>query len=81
MELIWITEAYYIDGYTLKVRFNDGCWRTFDFSTLFGTHKVYEKIRDLNVFKQFTLDGWAVSWLDGNVDVAPEYIYEHGQAA
>ena len=80
MNMIWVTDAKYLNGYTMKLKFNDGCWRTFDFSKMFGTHPMYEKIRDLNVFKQFSLNGWAVSWLNDTVDVAPEYLYENSIA-
>ena len=24
------------------------------------------------------LDGWTVTWQDGMIDIAPEYLYEHG---
>lgn len=81
MELLWITESIYLEDYKMKVRFNNGAWRIFDFSKLFGTHKCYDRIVGLDVFKNFTLDGWTISWLDNEVDVAPEYIYEHSVAA
>ena len=35
-------------------------------------------LRNLAVFHNFTLDGWTVTWQDGSIDIAPEYLYEHG---
>lgn len=80
MELLWITEAHYLDNYRMRLLFNNGCWHTFDFGSLFGTNKLYDKIRSLSVFRQFAFNGWTVSWLDGTVDVSPEFLYENGEA-
>lgn len=81
MELLWIIESVYLGDYKIKVRFNNGDWRIFDFSTLFETNKCYDRIVGLDVFKNYSLNGWTISWLDNEIDVAPEYIYEHGTAA
>jgi hypothetical protein len=32
----------------------------------------------LSVFRNIALDGWTVTWQDGTIDIAPEYLYEHG---
>lgn len=32
------------------------------------------------IFRQFVLTD-TLEWLDGAIDIAPEYIYEHGCAA
>ncbi|MBQ8050387.1 MAG: DUF2442 domain-containing protein [Bacteroidaceae bacterium] len=79
MKLIWVAQAKPLDGYRMELTFNDGSRKDFDFSTLLGTHPMYEYIRDHAAFKDFRLDGWTVSWNNGQVDVAPEYLYEHGK--
>lgn len=38
---------------------------------------LFAKLEDQSVFKSFALDGWTLAWLDGRVDIAPEYHYEH----
>ena len=75
MKLIWITDAKYMKDYTLKLFFNDGEEREFDFSSLWGTHPMYDSIRNMETFKKFEMDGWSISWLGGKVDVSPEYLY------
>lgn len=79
MNLVWVTEAEYLDGYRLLLTFNDKCKCCFDFSTLFGTNKLFDRIHDLQTFQQFVLDGWTVSWLNGEVDISPEFLYEHAE--
>ena len=32
-------------------------------------------------FSNGQLDGWTVSWQDGRLDIAPEYLYEIGTPA
>ena len=46
---------------------------TFPFSVY-----IAPPLRNLAVFHNFTLDGWTVTWQDGAIDIAPEYLYEHG---
>jgi hypothetical protein len=80
-ELKWIVTACPMDGYVLHLTFNDGCQRIFDCLPLIEKYSLFAPLRDKAVFDSFDLDGWTVCWLDGSIDIAPEYIYEIGQAA
>ncbi len=80
-ELKWVVAADAKEGYLLELTFNDGYRCLFDCEPLINKYKVFEPLRDKNVFAHFTLDGWTVTWLDGTVDIAPEHLYEQGKAA
>lgn len=38
--------------------------------------KIFEELKDINVFNSYKLDGTTLTWLDGNLDIAPEYLFE-----
>lgn len=41
-------------------------------------YSVFQPLRDMDVFRNISLDGWTVTWLDGAIDIAPEFLYEKG---
>ena len=72
-----ITGAEYEGGYTLKVLFNDGECRRFDFAELIEHYPVFAPLSDIKRFKEFNITD-TLEWDGGRIDIAPEYIYEHG---
>lgn len=79
--LKWATAACVVGDYLLELDFNDGRRVVFDCQPLINQYKLFAPLRDKDVFAHFALDGWTVTWLDGTVDIAPEYLYERGIAA
>ena len=77
---IKIIEAQYIDAYKIWLRFNNGDCRIFDFATIIGKYPVFEPLNDIELLKQFRVTD-TLEWMDGKIDVAPEYLYEHGVVA
>lgn len=75
--VIWVTQAQYLGGYRVRLAFNDGTRGVFDFADLVKNDSLFAKLEDQSVFKSFALDGWTLTWLDGRVDIAPDYLYEH----
>ncbi len=75
-ELLCVTEATYVCDYTLRLTFNNGAVRLFDFSTVFN-RGVLTKLKDLTYFKDFTLDAFTVDW-NNEIGFAPEFLYENG---
>ena len=59
----------------LLIRFNNGETRLFDATMLEGP--AYEPLRDENVFSEPVIDHGVVTWLQGAIDCAPEYMYRH----
>lgn len=73
-KLILVTQATYVSGHRLRIRFNDGAEKTIDFSRWLGG-KVFEPLRDLEYFRKFFISGGTVCWPNG-ADVAPETLRE-----
>ena len=74
---ISVTKAEYIKGYSIMLDFDNGQKGIVDLkSTIFNDHrKIFEPLKDIKFFKQFSLDSWTVVW-ENEIDLAPEYLYE-----
>ena len=71
-----LTDAKYVRGYILHLRFADGTEGDVDLGQeLEG--EVFEPLKDLIFFQAFTLstDLHTVTWPNG-ADFAPEFLYE-----
>ena len=60
----------------MKVVFNDGETRIFDGRTLLKG-EAFAPLADANTFADCKLDYETLTWLDGELDVAPEFVYEN----
>lgn len=78
-EILTVTKAEYVSGYTLRIRFSDGVEKLFDFSGELSKG-ICRKLRDLEYFKRFTLDPFTIDW-NNEIGFAPEYLYENGLPA
>ena len=79
MELIWITAVKVLEEHQLHLTFNNGTCKVFDFAQVLAKGQpIFEPLKNLSVFRNITLDGWTITWQDGSIDIAPEYLYEHG---
>ena len=69
---IEVIRAEYIDGYCIKLWFNNDVTKFVDLkSSLNGV--VFEPLKDLDYFKRFTVKYNTVEWENG-ADFAPEYL-------
>jgi hypothetical protein len=59
----------------VQVSFNDGQSRLFDGRVLKG--EVFAPLSDPMKFAAWKLDYETLTWNDGDVDIAPEYILAH----
>ena len=74
--MLELLKAEYVDGYRIRVLFNDGRTGIVDLSdSLWGP--VFEPLKNKDVFKQFTLSSTlhTICW-DNDADFAPEYLYK-----
>ena len=78
-EILTVTNAENVSGYTLRIRFSDGVEKLFDFSGELSKG-ICRKLRDLEYFKRFTLDPFTIDW-NNEIGFAPEYLYENGLPA
>lgn len=73
-DFLEITKAEYIDGYRLRLYFNNGEVRVADpESSLVG--EVFVPLRNIEMFKRFTVKFATVTW-ENEADLAPEYLYD-----
>ena len=73
MKLIRVIHAEYLEGYKLKLSFNDGIIGIVDLEQeLYG--QVFEPLKKVEFFKYFQLDTWTVCWPNG-ADFSPEFLH------
>ena len=73
-DIIVVTKAHYITGYTLALTFSDGVKAEVDFSGWIEKYPFFEPLKNPDYFKNFSLDGWTVVWPNG-ADIAPETLH------
>ncbi|MGH2961677.1 MAG: DUF2442 domain-containing protein [Microbacterium sp.] len=75
-----LIEATPVDGYTVRVRFEDGTNADVDLSYLADRGGVFEPLKDLAYFRRLRADSDAgtIIW-PNDADIAPETLYEHAQ--
>lgn len=63
----------------MLLSFSNGEERIFDAKDFIASHPLFGTLKDKQAFSHFQLDGWTVSWQNGTLDIAPEYLYETGK--
>ena len=66
-----------LDGMNLLVKFNFGGERLFDASQLLQ-FPAFEPLKDEKIFRAVKIEFGTLSWDDGKIDIAPEYLYDNG---
>ncbi len=59
----------------LLIQFNNGELRLFDATILDGP--VFRPLHDEQVFSAPVIDHGVITWQNGEIDCAPEYMYNH----
>ena len=71
---IEITKVEYLEGYKLRIQFNNGEIRIADLeASLHGP--VFETLKNVEEFRRFSIPFNTIQWENG-ADFAPEYLYE-----
>ena len=65
------------EGNKLWVRFTNGEAKIFDFTPLLDK-PAFHDLADPQVFNQVYIDFGIPVWKDGDIDIAPEYLYNNG---
>ena len=66
-----------LDDYNLWVKFSTGEAKIFDFKPLLNT-PGFAPLKDESVFNQVYIDYGVTVWQEGDIDIAPEKLYEEG---
>lgn len=75
-EILYVVKANYEHDYVLRIGFNNGVEKMYDFSRDYNDG-ICQKLKDLDYFKNFTLDPFSIDW-NNEIGFAPEYLYENG---
>lgn len=65
-----------LDDYLLQVRFSDGRCGIFDASPLLDA-PAFLPLKEKATFDRVYVDFGVPTWMNGDVDIAPEYVYAH----
>ena len=73
--ILKITAAKVVGNYMLLLTFSSGEKRIFDATQLTGP--AYEPLKDIKIFENFKLSHGVITWMDEEIDCAPEYMYKN----
>ena len=66
-----------LDNYRLWLRFTTGDVKVFDFKHLLD-EPAFKSLKDQTLFNKVYVDYGCTVWNDGEIDIAPEYLFENG---
>lgn len=72
---IKVVEVKPLQEHKLWLRFNSGEEKVFDFASLLS-YPAFESLADPKVFDNVRLDHGVTIWKDGEIDIAPSYLYD-----
>lgn len=67
-----------LEDMMMLITFKSGEVRLFDATILKGP--AFDELHDEMVFQNVTIEDGIVTWLNGEIDCAPEYMYENSYA-
>ncbi len=75
----WVTEAFYLNDYRLKLKFENNEYRVVDLQP-YLEEGVFQPLKNISYFKLVSLNSSidTIVW-PNNADFSPEFLYEIGQ--
>jgi len=67
-----------LEGYKLWIRFSTGETRIFDFTPFLDTG-AFKLLKNKTSFTGVYVDYGIPTWNSGTIDIAPEFLYQHGK--
>lgn len=77
-ELLKIQDAKVTGDKMLLLTFSSGEKRVFDATVLKG--EAFVPLNDPTIFNNFKIVHGVITWMNEDIDCAPEYMYEHSYA-
>jgi hypothetical protein len=74
--MITLTEAKYVDGYRIWIKFSDGMSGVVDFTDIIRKFPAARPLADQTEFQRFHLDNWPTLVWPCGFDFSPEGLYE-----
>jgi hypothetical protein len=78
VDCIEVTKVKPLEDGMILLTFNNNEQRLFDTTMLEGP--VFEPLNNEEVFKSVYVDDGVVTWNNGEIDCAPEYMYQNSYA-
>lgn len=76
--MLKVVDAKVTDYLMMLITFSNGEKRVFDATVLTGS--AFEPLEDIDIFNNFKIVHGAITWMNEEIDCAPEYMYEHSYA-
>jgi len=73
---ITVKQVRALSDYKLILKFSTGEKKVFDAKELINTDGVFQKLKDMELFKQAYIDYGTVAWNE-ELDISPEYLYKY----
>lgn len=73
--MLHIKECKYTEDYKLALKFDNGTEGIVDLKELPESETVFYPLKDKSVFQNVKLEWGTITWLDGELDIAPEYLF------
>ena len=77
---ITVISARALEGHTLWLRFSTGETKTFNFAPLLSA-SGFQPLKDEELFRSVYVEYGIPVWSNGEIDIAPEYLYQNGVRA
>ena len=74
-DCIEVKDVKVVDDMMLLITFNNNEKRVFDATILNG--EAFEPLKDKKIFENIRIEYGVITWMDGEIDCAPEYMYEN----
>jgi len=74
---IRIVDAKYIGWYNLLLTFDTSEVMVVNFFPYLGKW-LFKQLKDLSLFRRFDLDPFTLTWLDGQIGIDPQELYDMG---
>lgn len=74
-DCIEVKDVKVVDDMMLLITFNNNEKRVFDATILKGG--AFEPLKDKRIFEDIRVEYGVITWMDGEIDCAPEYMYEN----
>jgi hypothetical protein len=71
-----VTGAHHVDGYRIELRFLDGSSGVVDLEAYAEQDNVFQAFRNEDYFRRFRIEFGTLVWGEGELDIAPETLYE-----
>ena len=75
-----VIEAVYIEEYTINLKFKNGKTGIVNLVDYISSGEIFRPLKSIENFKKFSVDYGTLTWINGEIDIAPETLYEKATA-